>query len=435
MGVQSNYIPESERTFLEPSVFAAVIDELWTSNGVISPDTVNYLDAEYGSLKLIPSANENYIRYNFYASEASTPSQYSITAVYDVNDYVDSFVWVQVNKNCTVHLKTTLSRVSFDSGTGDFSFVNPFEQIVGSEGSLSVIIVGDEPSIWKLVRAIPVQVPATGIYSVQLQVRVVFDNHANASLNIARPSAYQSTRFLDNQFLLDIIPYIPPVFFELDTGNFLTNEPTFPLSRFLDVLTAVANDVKELATDYAYLDRASNGDPDNIFSLSKFIDPRVCDSNQLSYLAQFRGRPLLITYQPSTEGIGWEVFTLDLSLLTGLDPVTNLPVGTHVLDTDAQNLGALPDGVEAYSRWQVQTGYYGHNAGTIDAMVSAAQRALTGDKVVNFTVTPNQIAFTTRQAETFETVVGDIGGSNSFVLSLIEPARPLGMIITHTLVA
>ena len=112
-----------------------------------------------------------------------------------------------------------------------------------------------------------------------------------------------------------------------------------------------------------------------------------------------------------------------------------MPVGTHVLGTGAANTGALPEGIEAYARWQVETGYYGHNAGTIDAMVSAAQRALTGTKTVNYTVTQNQIAFTTSQAETYGTVVGDIGTSNPFVLSLIEPAKPLGMLITHTLAA
>ena len=68
-------------------------------------------------------------------------------------------------------------------------------------------------------------------------------------------------------------------------------------------------------------------------------------------------------------------------------------------------------------------------------MVGAAKRALTGTKTVNYTVTQNQIAFTTSQAETYGTVVGDVGTSNAFVLSLIEPAKPLGMLITHTLAA
>lgn len=433
MATTNNYIPREESTFLEPSVFAAGIDDLWTSDGTISLDTTTYLDAEYGSLKLVPSASENYVRYNYYATTASTPSQYSITASFDSNDFVESFVWVRPTQNCSIFFNTVLSRVSFDANTGVYSFVDPFDQIVGDEGSESVIIGGTDEAKWKLIRSIPVRVPSSGLYSIQLRIRVVFDDYTTASMNIARPSAYPSLRFLDNLFLQGVTQYIPDVFFESDLADFSSNEPTLPLTRFLDVLTTTAGKINITANQFEYLDRASGGDPTDLTTLSQFVDPRVCDSNYLNYLAQYRGRPLLITYQPSTEGIGWQVFTLNSSLLTGLDPTTGLPVGTDVLGTDAANAGAFPEGVEAYARWQVETGYYGHNAGTIDAMVSAAKRALTGTKTVNYTVTQNQIDFTTSQAETYGTVVGEVGTSNPFVLSLIEPARPLGMLITHTL--
>ena len=173
MGTTNNYIPAGESTFLEPSVFAAGVDDLWTSDGTISLDTTTYLDAEYGSLKLIPSANENYVRYNYYATTASTPSQYSITASFDNNDFIESFIWVRPTKNCSIFFKTVLSKVSFNSNTGVYSFVNPFDQIVGSEGSLSVIIGGTDEAKWKLVRSIPEQVPSSGVYSIQLQMRIV----------------------------------------------------------------------------------------------------------------------------------------------------------------------------------------------------------------------------------------------------------------------
>jgi hypothetical protein len=435
MGTTNNYIPDQESTFLEASVFAAGVDELWTSDGTISLDTETYLDAQYGSLKLIPSANENYVYYNYYGATASTPSQYSITAAFDNDDFIESFVWVRPTQNCSIFLKTVLSKVSFDSGTGVYSFIDPFDQIVGGEGTESVIIGGTDEAKWKLIRSIPVRVPSSGFYSIQLQLRIVFGDYTNASANIARPSSYPSLRFLDNLFLQGVTSYIPDVFFESDFADFSANDPTLPFTRFLDVLTTTAGDINVTANQFEYLDKASGGDPDDLTTLSQFVDPRVCDSNYLSYLAQYRGRQLLVTYQPSTEGVGWEVFTLDSSVLTGLDPITGLPIGTHVLGTGAANSGTLPEGVEAYARWQVETGYYGHNAGTLDAMKSAAQRALTGTKTVNYTITQNQIAFTTSQAETFGTVVGDVGLSNPFVLSLIEPARPLGMIVTHTLTA
>ena len=46
MGVIKNYIDGSEKTFLETTVFAAGIDDLWTSNGTLSLDTTTYLDAQ-----------------------------------------------------------------------------------------------------------------------------------------------------------------------------------------------------------------------------------------------------------------------------------------------------------------------------------------------------------------------------------------------------
>ena len=109
--------------------------------------------------------------------------------------------------------------------------------------------------------------------------------------------------------------------------------------------------------------------------------------------------------------------------------------GNSVLGNDATNLGGLPAGIDSFARWQVETGYYGHNAGTVEAMVSAVGRSLTGDRTVNYTLSTNTIAFTTKQSETFGTVVGDIGSSTPAVLSLVEPARPLGMLVTHTLTA
>jgi len=238
MGVTNNYIPTEESTFLEASVFAAGVDDLWTSNGTISLDTATYLDAEYGSLKLVPSANENYVRYNYYATTASTPSQYSITAAFDSDDFIESFMWVRPNKNCSIFLKTILSKVNFDSNTGVYSFVNPFNQVVGGEASESVIIGGTDEAKWKLIRSIPVRVPSSGVYSIQLQMRIVFDNYTNASVNIARPSAYPSLRFLDNLFLQGVTQYVPEVFFESDFADYSTNEPTLPLTRFLDVLLA-----------------------------------------------------------------------------------------------------------------------------------------------------------------------------------------------------
>lgn len=436
MGTTFNFIDETERLFLEQSTFVATnVDDLWSTNGTIVTDPTEYLDPDFGSLKLTPSSLDNYVKFNYHSSVLSAPSQYAVTTDADGNDYIEAFMWVRATKNCTLYLQTVLTEAIFDSNTSSFSFADPFVRVTGNEGSHTVDIGGSDIPIWQLIRAIPVAVPSTGRWSIGLNFRVVFETLTGAFLNIARPSAYQSQRFLLGDFLNNTAAYLPEVFIEADTANFSTNNPTYPLMRFLDVITTTASEVYDQAVSFEYLDASEGGSSSNLFTLSRLVDPRVCDSSYLSWLAQFRGRPVLITYQPSTEGIGWSVFTLNSSLLSGLDPITGLPVGIDVLGSNATNLGGLPAGIEAFARWQVEKGYYGHNAGTIQAMVSAIQRNLTGDETVTYTLSTNTIAFTTKQSETFGSVVGDIGTSNSVVMSLIEPARPLGMIVTHTMTA
>jgi len=426
MGTTYNFIDESERLFLEQSTFVATnVDDLWSSDGTTATDPTIYLDSDFGSLKLTPSNVSNYIRFNYHSSVGSVPSQYAITTDVDGNDYIEAFMWVKSTKNCTLYLRTVLTEVEFDNDTSLYGFVDPFSRVTGNEGSLSVDIGGTDVPTWQLVRAVPVAVPETGRWSIGLNFRVVFSTLTDAYLNIARPSAHTARRFLLGDFLNNTMAYVPEIFIESDFANYSTNNPTYPLSRFVDVITTTAGDIYDKTISFEYLDASEGGSYENLFTVSRLVDPRVCDSAYLFWLSQFRGRPILITYQPSTEGIGWTVFTLNSSLLDSND----------VIGSDATSLGGLPAGIDSFARWQVETGYYGHNAGTVQSMVSAAQRNLTGTKEINYTMSSNSMAFTTKQSETFGSVVGDIGSSNSVILSLIEPARPLGMLVTHTMTA
>jgi len=426
MGTTYNFIDESERLFLEQSTFVATnVDDLWSSDGTTATDPTVYLDSDFGSLKLTPSNVSNYIRFNYHSSVGSVPSQYAITTDVDGNDYIEAFMWVKSTKNCTLYLRTVLTEVEFDNDTSLYGFVDPFSRVTGNEGSLSVDIGGTDVPTWQLVRAVPVAVPETGRWSIGLNFRVVFSTLTDAYLNIARPSAHTARRFLLGDFLNNTMAYVPEIFIESDFANYSTNNPTYPLSRFVDIITTTAGDIYDQTISFEYLDASEGGSYENLFTASRLVDPRVCDSAYLFWLSQFRGRPILITYQPSTEGIGWSVFTLNSSLLDSND----------VIGSDATSLGGLPAGIDSFARWQVETGYYGHNAGTVQSMVSAAQRNLTGTKQINYTMSSNSVAFTTKQSETFGSVVGDIGSSNSVILSLIEPARPLGMLVTHTMTA
>ena len=111
--------------------------------------------------------------------------------------------------------------------------------------------------------------------------------------------------------------------------------------------------------------------------------------------------------------------------------------GSGVLAVSAISVGGISGGVEAFFRWQIQTGYYGHNAGTVAAMISATKLLLGGTKTITYTGGTNEITFYTKIGETLNSdVLGlSIGDENPLVLAILEPTRPLGLIINHELVA
>jgi len=61
---------------------------------------------------------------------------------------------------------------------------------------------------------------------------------------------------------------------------------------------------------------------------------------------------------------------------------------------------------------------------------------LTGSKTVTYNIDPtgNEIKFYTNKTETFNGDLFSIGDSSPFILAVLEPARPLGLIVTHELV-
>lgn len=429
MGVTFNYIDQSERIFLENSYFQSSLSTLWTSDGTLSADPVVYQDSDFGSLYLTPSALENYVKYNYWATPATDiPSQYAISRAIDQEDFVEAFTWVRPSVNCTIYVKTVLTKVTFDLTSQQYELsTDPADVITGVEGEHVISLGVLDSERWHLLRAVPVRLPDTENYSISVQMRVVFSTTTNAHLNISRPTVITSFGISRNRFMQFVGQFMPEIFLDQDIADFSTNEPTFPLLRFIDSITTDANDLQVKSEQFTYIDLATGFDPTDSGTFSTLVDPNYCDGATLLWLAQFRGRQILVTYQPSTEGQSWVRFTLD-------DPVSGVLDDIAVLGSNASDIG-LPDGVEAYARWQVETGYYGHNAGTLEAMISAIKRLLTGAGVVNYTVSANAIHFTTSWTETYGSVIGDIGSPSELLLQIVEPARPLGMIVTHELTA
>jgi hypothetical protein len=429
MGVTFNYIDESERLFLEDSYLQSSLSTLWTSDGTLSADPVVYQDSDFGSLYLTPSSLENYVKFNYWANPSTDiPSQYAVSPSIDSGDFIEAFAWVRPSVNCTIYVKTVLTKVTFDLTSQQYELsTDPADVITGSEGEHIITLGVLDSERWHLLRAVPRLIPESGNYSVSLQMRVVFPTTTNAHLNISRPTIHTSFGISRNRFMQFVGQFMPEIFVAQDTADFSTNEPTFPLMRFIDSITTVADDLQVKSEEFTYIDIATGFDETDSGTFSTLVDPNYCDGATLLWLAQFRGRQILVTYQPSTEGQSWVRFTLDDAVSGVLDDIA-------VLGSNSSDIG-LPDGVDAYARWQVETGYYGHNAGTLEAMISAIKRLLTGAGVVNYTVSANAIHFTTSWTETYGSVIGDIGSSSELLLQIVEPARPLGMIVTHELTA
>jgi hypothetical protein len=425
MAATQNYIDESERKFLQSAYFAALGD-LWTSDATLVVDPVTYHDAEFGSLHLSGAAS-CYLKYNIWSTPATdVPSQYALTLDYQTGGFVETFCWVRPTKNCTIRLTTTLHQVYLSGST--FMLSTDSGDIHVGEAGEHVVKYGsiDEP-IWHLIRAVPIAIPDDGEkYSVGFTLEVEYDDTVSpGELNMSRPTSFLTHALWDNAYLTEMVARIPNVFLEKDFAYYTKNEVTFPLLRLIDVCTNYADSVYTKYQEIRYADAEEYFDPADQGTYSTLVDQLLADSETLAWLSQFRGNQLIVTYEPSTDGTPWTVFRLDESVLDGTD----------VLASSTTPTTGFAGGLEEYFKWQVENGFYGHNAGKIDGMISAIQLLLTGTKYIDYTMTANTLHFETKIGETFGGDDLSVGDESPYIVQILEPMRPLGMIITHELVS
>lgn len=426
-----NFIDTSERIFKESTVFAAYSD-LWRSDGVtIEPSTTVYQDADFGSLKAYGSANGSIFFNDWETPATDIPSQYAISGVNDLNDEIVSFVWVRADKNCTIRMRNIRTLVTYDLASQNYLLsTDPADRVEGEWGVLNVLIGDDDSETWKLLRARMLAILDDGNnprYAFGFELEITFESTVGV-VYMSRPTITALFDVVENSFLLGSTTLIPEVFLSQDFIDPTTNSVQIPLIRLLDVATITAGDIQDRIYSYEYKNTSNGFDATILETNSFLIEADLIDRlDHLQWLAQFRGRELLVTYEPSTEGEEWQDFLLDASTLDG----------SGVLAVSAIPIGGISGGVEAFFRWQVKTGYYGHNAGTVTAMISAIKLLLSGTKIVTYTVGANEITFYTKIGETLNSDVLSlsIGDENPLVLAILEPTRPLGLIINHELVA
>lgn len=424
----TNYIDDTERRFVDAN-YLAVVGDLWTSTlSTISVDTITYQDPAFGSLKVTGGITAD-ARYNIWDTPLTdVPSQYAITTLAEGGDYIESFCWVRPTKNCTITLHLVLTEVYLNVTTQEFMLsTSPADVVEGAKGSHRIEIGASDGPKWHLIRAIPVEIPDDGKqYSIGFHITVDYDSPlAVGDLNISRPTIIRTHAILDNLMVVTCGRVIPNAFLAQDNADFSKYEVTYPMLRLIDISTTTANDIFLKHDDIEYIDISEGFSPAELSSYSTLVNPTLADSATLEWLAQFRGRSLLVSYEPSTEGEAWELFILDESTLDGTDVVATSSLPTT----------GFSGGVEEYFKWQVSTGYYGHNAGTRTAMESAIKLLLSDTKTINATWTWNSIHFQTKIGETYGGDLLSVGDPSPYVLAILEPARPLGMVATHELIA
>jgi hypothetical protein len=426
-----NFIDSSERNFLQASLVASYGD-LWRSAGfVVEPSTTVYQDASFGSLKL-SGASSGSLFYNDWEDPVNDiPSQYAVSGANDLNDEIVSFVWVRATENCTVRMRNIRTVAVWDVPTQTYLLSTNVADRVEGDWGVHVISLGIEDSQkWHLIRARMLAMPKdteTTRYSLGFELEITYSGDVGECF-VSRPTITALMDIAENSFFVETIALIPEVFLGQDFLNPLTTNVPFPLLRLIDVMTNRAGEIQDSIYDFEYKNESQGFDPSILETNSFFITPDLITSlPHLSWLAQFRGRELVVTYEPSTEGEEWTKFILDSSTLDG----------TAVIALSAFTVEGISGGVEAYFKWQVRTGYYGHNAGTIDGMISAIQLLLTGTKFVDYSVGSNEITFLTSIGETYasDTLGLIVGDEHPYVLEILEPTRPLGMIIKHELIA
>jgi hypothetical protein len=245
------------------------------------------------------------------------------------------------------------------------------------------------------------------------------------------PAMYQKYEFFTNNPAVTLVAgRIPQVFLDIDLET--ESNPDVPLLRFIDVSSLGLGEALEITREIVYLDVDDGYKESDDDTKSTLVDHDVATLYTLLWLCKFIGTRPLLRFNSSVD-IEADPFVLDSSELDSGD-VLRLTSYTELnppaLTTSEQ---------ETLLRWQMHTGYYGRNAGSLPAVVEAAKLMLIGTEYVNATYDYSQEPFVvnlqTYWYETFGALGPEnIGDSSQLVIEAVEQARPLGTAIRHEMI-
>lgn len=411
MGLTVNSITTDDSSFLGLTAPTA-----WTVvNGSLGIDLNEHKNVGSGSLVATPSSASPVVRFNY-----NLASPTAITSLNFIGDRAESYVWIRATKNVTITPTITLTRVMNGSPQA--------ADIITGTGDLVNVTSGE----WYLVRTNPFDIPlspANALYRVTLQFTFSSPEYATTTIYINKPTVYNQLALLRNLYLMDVWNSLPQVFKDNDLEIPL---PSYPILRLSEIGMAAHGTLYDLGRGFQYSDISEGKDVTDIETLSLLAEPDRAPREYMPWLAQFTGTKLM-------------------NPVAGSTPWANLPAGWQGIDAidvtvDANDSvawsalqGFAPEiaGLDDFFQWQIETGYYGYAAGSIAAIREATKRVLTGTKTCTitkrYTGSPWKIKIETKVGETPDATT--VGQSIPEMLELMELSRPLGVSLTHAIIA
>lgn len=290
---------------------------------------------------------------------------------------------------------------------------------------------------WNIVRANPIT-PVSNVGTTGMSIHVTFTPiDPTETVYFTIPVLCQNFEFASrNKIFAYVMNAMPEVFRTIDFEQ--TGDLSLPLARLVDIFTnGLDVSFYELGT-YAYLDKVDGFKDSDDTTKSYLVNQDVAPFATLVWLCKFAGTKPVTRYESSLDTV-----TTPFELGDGAGSGSELDSNDGLLLTSYSELNPPPLTVlaqEQLLRWQLDYGYYGINAGTLPAVIDAAKRQLIGDKTLtydyDFEAEPWVINL---QSEWFETYGAtgeeEIGNPSQLVLNAVEYARPLGVKVTHTMVA
>lgn len=313
---------------------------------------------------------------------------------------------------------------------------------VGAQLSSTSQVVNIRGQKWSLVKVVEPSVSAQVGQNSFVDITVKFSDRdsmtvlTSPEVRITHPVTCTPNAIFDNTCVNEVYARLPLYLTEADETQ---DNPDFPLNRFMDVVFMELGDIYDLWETIRYVAPEDTTEEKK----STLVDPLTADVTWLPWLAMILGISLSNFTTGFSSWAGLEA-AVDSSTYAGNDdgipqwsewetsPDTG-DVGSDVSWDEIETFA--PDTVDYESdlRWQVNTAYYGINAGTKNALVYATQKVLTGTKTVTVESIadgdPWKIRVKTLTAETPD--ADSPGDTSATVLAVIEPTIAAGFEVVH----